>query len=160
MATITTFFRHQHGSAGADESVHHTYIPVKAPHAVSATVLTDDTGRMVAASHSFKDLKQYDFWLQIQLGAFWVDLPETFPYTLFDPSDVKGHNVPQGATAHKVYRLTRLPRNTPVRAITTRLEGTKNGRKSGSWGVSITTGAEPRPEPPKPTVSPFLIWDA
>ena len=156
MPSITTYFRHQHAAANADASNAHTFVPVKGPVAVSASVNTDDTGRLVAASHSFRDLKSYDFWLQIQIHGNWVDIPETFPFARFTPTEVKGDHIPGGATAPKMYRFTDLPKATPIRAITTHLEGTKNGSKSGSWGVSITTGTEPRPAPPTPTVSPYL----
>lgn len=147
MSSITNYFYHQNSPKPSDLTPAQ---PVTWKFAFSTPLTIGHSGKLIAVSHSFRDVKRYDFWLQAEVDGHWIDMPETGPFLLYQPFEVKGDHVPRNATAPKMFRFTDLPEGLNVRAITTRIEGTKNKKKSGVWGVSMTTGTIPVSHPRSP----------
>lgn len=118
---------------------------VIAPFTTGVPVTVGPSGNVIAFSHSFWQLKSYDFWLQIESGRIdgayedtWVDLIGlTSPYMRFDPLEFKGDFVPRGGKASKVYKISGLPPGARIRVATSHLDGDRHRGKTGAWGATL-----------------------
>lgn len=126
--------------------------PVEWPFTSSDEIVVGPSGRLFAYSHSFWELKTYDFWLQMYGADQWGDILRTYPYTQYDPekhphggpeysiSNATGHmTAPRHATFSVNFQLEGLPPGVRIRAVTSHLEGKINRSKSGAWGLTMVT---------------------
>ena len=150
--SVTGYFYHQDADRHFPDTLGPQ--PVEYPFTVSDELIVGPSGKVFAYSHSFWDVKTYDFWLQIFGADQWGDLVETHPWTQYDPSKqphwgaaagalgMTGRlTAPHSATFPVNFQLDGLVPGVRVRAITTHLEGRTNRSHSGAWGVSIVTDA-------------------
>ena len=112
----------------------------------SATLKVGPSGSVTFGAHTFWNVNEYEFWLQVGWPDLswtgWMDItPGWQGVTKFTVVEGRG----------QTFTVNNLPAGTPVRVVVKRIHG---HRGNGFLGVTLATDSPP-PAPPAPT-PPYL----